>query len=148
MAAQASARPSLRRVPEPHPATPPVFDPTELRVRVDTAGGPGGQHANRARSRVTVELDLRTAISLDPDVRARLRGAFGDVVRATSSASRRQGENRRLAEARLARRVAEALDLPAPRRETRPTRAGVERRLATKRRRAQLKRDRSAGDDE
>ena len=94
---------------------PALIDPRDLTVRVDTAGGPGGQHANRTRSRVTVELDLRTA-SLDDQTRERLRAVFGDVVRATSSASRRQGENRRLAEERLRRRVALALDVPALRR--------------------------------
>ena len=126
---------------------PALIDPRDLTVRVDTAGGPGGQHANRTRSRVTVELDLRTA-SLDDQTRERLRAVFGDVVRATSSASRRQGENRRLAEERLRRRVAHALDVPAPRRPTAPTRAAEERRLAAKRRRAALKRLRSDADDE
>jgi ribosome-associated protein len=133
---------------DPGDAQPPAaIDPRDLTVRVDTAGGPGGQHANRTRSRVTIELDLRTA-SLDETTRERLRTVFGDVVRATSSASRRQGENRRLAEERLLRRVATALDEPAPRRPTAPTRAAEERRLAAKRRRAALKRLRSDADDE
>jgi ribosome-associated protein len=121
-------------------STPPtVFDPRELAVRTDTAGGPGGQHANRARSRVTVELDLRTA-SLDEATRERLRSVFGDVVRSTSSVSRRQGENRRLAEERLTRRVAAALEERTPRRRTAPTRSAVERRLDAKRRRSSVKR--------
>jgi ribosome-associated protein len=122
-------------------------DLDELTVRVDTAGGPGGQHANRARSRVTVELDLRTA-SLEPATRARLLEVFGDVVRATSSVSRRQGENRRLAEARLVRRIADALEVAPPRRATRPSRAAKERRLASKRRRSDVKRERATSDDD
>ncbi len=109
-------------------------------MRTDTAGGPGGQHANRTRSRVTVELDLRTAVSFDEPTRERLRDAFGDVVRATSSVSRRQGENRRLAEERLARRIAAALEVHAPRRRTAPTKGAVERRLEDKRRRSSVKR--------
>jgi ribosome-associated protein len=116
-----------------------VFDPRELIVRTDTAGGPGGQHANRTKSRVTVELDLRTATSIDEASRDRLRGVFGDVVRSTSSVSRRQGENRRLAEERLSRRLAAALEVRAPRRRTAPTRSAVERRLASKRRRSTVK---------
>ncbi len=121
-------------------APPPPFDPRELTVRTDTAGGPGGQHANRTKSRVTVELDLRTATSIDEPTRERLRGVFGDVVRSTSSVSRRQGENRRLAEERLARRVAAALEERTPRRRTAPTRSAVERRLSAKRRRSSVKR--------
>ncbi|HEV3327821.1 MAG TPA: peptide chain release factor-like protein [Acidimicrobiales bacterium] len=119
---------------------PPVFDPRELTVRTDTAGGPGGQHANRTKSRVTVELDLRTATSIDEATRERLRSVFGDVVRSTSSVSRRQGENRRLAEERLARRLAAALEVRTPRRRTAPTKSAVERRLESKRRRSSVKR--------
>ena len=122
-------------------------DPRDLSVRTDTAGGPGGQHANRTRSRVTVELDLRTAVSFDEATRARLREVFGDVVRATSSASRRQGENRRLAEERLARRLAAALEVRTPRRPTSPSKSAVERRLQAKRRRSSVKRLRTDLDE-
>ena len=125
----------------------PELDVRELVVRVDTAGGPGGQHANRTRSRVTVELDLRTATSFDEPTLARLREVFGDAVRATSSASRRQGENRRLAEERLRRRLAAALDVPVARRATRPSRASNERRLSSKKRRGDLKRRRGDLDE-
>jgi ribosome-associated protein len=129
-------------------ASPPVVvDPRELTVRTDTAGGPGGQHANRARSRVTVELDLTTVTSLDEPTRERLRDVFGDVVRATSSVSRRQGENRRLAEERLQRRLGAALEVRAPRRPTAPTTSAVERRLDAKRRRSTVKRLRSDLDE-
>ncbi len=119
----------------------------ELTVRTDTAGGPGGQHANRTRSRVTVELDLRSASSLDPETRERLRAVFGDVVRSTSSVSRRQGENRRIAEERLERRLAAALRPATTRRATAPSRSSVERRLSSKRRRSSLKRLRNDTDD-
>jgi ribosome-associated protein len=124
-----------------------VFDPRELIVRTDTAGGPGGQHANRTKSRVTVELDLRTATSIDEASRDRLRSVFGDVVRSTSSVSRRQGENRRLAEARLSRRLAAALEVRTPRRRTAPTKGAVERRLASKRRRSTVKKLRTELDE-
>jgi ribosome-associated protein len=129
-------------------ASAPRIDPKDLTVRADTAGGPGGQHANRARSRITVELDLTTATSLDEPTRARLREVFGDVVRASSSASRRQGENRRIAEERLERRIEVALDVPTPRRATRPKNSAVEQRLDSKRRRASLKRLRATDVDD
>lgn len=127
--------------------TASVVDLRDLRVRVDTAGGPGGQHANRTRSRVTVELDLRTARLPEP-ARARLRAAFGDVVRSTSSTSRSQAENRRRAEARLLARIDDALQVAAPRRPTAPSRAAVDRRIEEKRRRGSLKRLRGADDEE
>ena len=114
---------------------------------MDTPGGPGGQHANRTRSRVTVELDLRTATSFDEETKERLRAVFGDVVRATSSASRRQGDNRRTAEERLVRRVEAALRTPTPRSKTKPSKSSVERRLESKRRRSSVKRLRTELDD-
>ena len=123
------------------------IDPNDLSVRVDTPGGPGGQHANRTRSRVTVELDLRTATSFGPDALSRLREVFGDVVRATSSTSRSQAGNRRAAEERLVRRIEAALDTPAPRGKTRPSRSSVERRLQDKRRRSSVKRLRTDLDE-
>jgi len=123
------------------------IDPADLAVRVDTSGGPGGQHANRARTRVTVELDLRTATSFDAPTRERLRAALGDVVRSSSSASRSQADNRRAAEERLAHRVAAAMRPAAPRHATRPSRSSVERRLDEKRRRSSIKKMRRERDD-
>jgi ribosome-associated protein len=128
--------------------TPPVhIEASDLSVRVDTPGGPGGQHANRTKSRVTVELDLRTATSFDEQTRARLLDAFGDVVRSSSSASRSQADNRRAAESRLTSRVAAALEERPARRPTRPSRASVDRRIASKKRRSSVKRLRGDADD-
>jgi ribosome-associated protein len=124
-----------------------VIEPRDLKVRVDTAGGPGGQHANRTKSRVTVEIDLRSA-ALEPSVRARLVEAFGSVARSTSSASRSQAENRRTAEERLLGRLATALHEPVERRATKPTRAAVTRRLEAKRRRSSVKRLRGEVSDD
>jgi ribosome-associated protein len=137
-------------VPETTTHTPrrtPRLLPGDLVVRVDTPGGPGGQHANRTKSRVTVEVDLRTATSFDAATRARLREVFGDVVRATSSASRRQSDNRVAAEERLVRRLEAALHAPTPRTKTKPKRSAVERRLADKKRRGAVKRLRNELDD-
>jgi len=138
MAKDAASRASTRHV---------RINAADLRVRVDTPGGPGGQHANRTRSRVTVELDLRVATSFNETSRARLQEVFGPVVRASSSTSRSQGDNRRAAVERLERRVDAALDVAAPRSPTRPKRSAVERRLEDKRRRSSIKRLR-AGPDE
>jgi ribosome-associated protein len=124
-----------------------VIDPRDLRVRVDTAGGPGGQHANRTKSRVTVELDLRTA-SLDEVVRSTLVAAFGNVARSSSSASRSQLDNRRAAEARLRSRIEAALAEEPLRRPTTPTRSASAKRLDEKRRRSQVKRLRGDTSDD
>jgi len=117
---------------------------SELDWRATTSGGPGGQHANRALSRVEVRFDVARSASLGPRQRARLLDRLGPVVRASSSDERSQAQNRRIANERLAARLAAALRTDPPRRPTTPTRGSTERRLDGKRRRAEVKRSRTA----
>lgn len=111
----------------------------ELRWRFSRSGGPGGQHANTADTRVEVRFDILGSPSLDEGQRARLVERLGDEVRVVASDRRSQARNRELALERLAERLASALAVETPRRATRPTRASVQRRLEGKRRRAQRK---------
>ena len=120
----------------------------DILIRTSTPGGPGGQHANRTMSRVVVTLDIAHADSLDAAVRQRLLVALGPHVSVSSSSSRSQTQNRRLAQDHLAHRLADALHEDPERRATRPTRAAVNRRLEGKRRRAVIKSDRRIRDDE
>lgn len=111
----------------------------ELSWRFSRSGGPGGQHANTADTRAEVRFDIAASPSLGPRQRARLLERLGPEVRAVASDERSQARNRALALERLAERLAGALRVTAARRPTRPTRAGVERRLGTKRRQADRK---------
>lgn len=125
-----------------------VVDAADLEWRFSGSGGPGGQHANTANTRVELRLDVRHARSLGPRQRARLLEQLGDVVRVVASDERSQLRNRALARDRLARRLRGALTVQAARRPTRPTRGSKERRLADKRRRSERKTARSRpGDD-
>lgn len=117
----------------------------ELSWRFSGSGGPGGQHANTANTRVELIFDVATSPSLGPRQRARLLERFGPTVRVVASDERSQTRNRDLAMARLADRLATALRIETPRRPTRPTKASKQRRLDTKRRHAQRKRDRQTG---
>lgn len=114
----------------------------EIEWRFDTSGGPGGQHANRARTRVEVSFDVVASPSLSEEHRARLLSQLGGVVRATAGDGRSQTRNRELALERLRSVMAVALHETRPRRATRPSRTAKERRLAGKRRRAEVKRTR------
>ncbi|MDQ3569462.1 MAG: aminoacyl-tRNA hydrolase [Actinomycetota bacterium] len=113
---------------------------TELEWRFSGAGGPGGQHANTANTRVEVRLDVAHSPSLSPRQRARLLERVGPVVRVVASDERSQARNRQLALDRLRTRLAEALQVRRPRRATSPTTGSQERRLEAKRRRGQTKR--------
>ena len=111
----------------------------ELTWRFSRSGGPGGQHANTADTRVELRFDIAGSPSLGPRQRARLLDALGPEVRIVVSDERSQARNRELALARLAERLAGALRVMAPRRPTRPSKAAVARRLAGKRRQADRK---------
>ena len=119
-----------------------VIPLAELSWRFSRSGGPGGQHANTADTRVEVRFDIAGSPSLGPRQRARLLERLGPEVRVVASDERSQARNRDLAQRRLADRLREALRVEAPRRATKPTRASVQRRLQDKRRRADRKADR------
>lgn len=127
---------------------------SELRFRASRAGGPGGQHVNKAATRVEVTWDVAGSPSLSDAQRTQLLRRLGKrldargVLHVTSAASRSQWQNRQAAVERLHTVVADALKRRRPRKRTRPPRAAVERRLAEKRRRADTKRDRRHVDPE
>jgi len=114
----------------------------ELTWRYDTPGGPGGQHANRAATRVELRWDVQGSTSLDEADRGRLLAALGPAVVVTAADSRSQARNRDLAVERLRSVVGEALRPQRPRRTTKPSRAAKTRRLDAKRQRGEIKRNR------
>lgn len=115
----------------------------ELEETFSTSGGPGGQHANRAASRVTLAWDVETS-AIDPTLLRRIRRGLGEQAGrlvVTVDDSRSQWRNRQLARRRLAERIMEALRPPPPvRRPTRPSRSTRRARLDEKRRRGETKR--------
>lgn len=116
----------------------------ELEWRFSRSGGPGGQHANTASTRVEVRFDVARSTALGPRQRARLLQHLGPVVRAVAQDERSQARNRQLALERLRSRILDALVVRPARRPTRPTAASQEARMESKRRRSRLKRLRAA----
>jgi ribosome-associated protein len=112
---------------------------SEISWRATTAGGPGGQHANRTLSRVEVQFDVAASATLGPRQRARLLERLGPVVRASASESRSQAQNRHLALERLAAKLDDGLRVQPTRTPTRPTKGSQVRRVEAKRRRARTK---------
>ncbi|MFF9280150.1 alternative ribosome rescue aminoacyl-tRNA hydrolase ArfB [Streptomyces griseosporeus] len=124
----------------------------ELLWRFSRSSGPGGQHVNTTDSQVELRFDLARTEAL-PEVwkrRAleRLEPRLVDgVISVRASEHRSQWRNRETAAVRLAALLAEATaPPPKPRRPTRIPRGINERRLRTKKQRAEVKRGRSGRD--
>jgi ribosome-associated protein len=115
---------------------------SEIEWRFSPSGGPGGQHANRANTRVEARFDISGSPSLGPRQRARLRSRLGDVVRVVVDDERSQARNRAIALERLRDRLAAALKQEKSRRPTKPTKASKQQRLDAKRKRSEVKRQR------
>lgn len=111
----------------------------ELTWRFSRSGGPGGQHANTADTKVEVRFDIAGSPTLRDHHRTRLLERLGPELRVVAGERRSQARNREVALERLAERLAAALVVEAPRRPTRPTKASVRRRLDAKRRQSDRK---------
>jgi ribosome-associated protein len=125
----------------------------ELAWRFSRSSGPGGQGVNTTDSRVELSWDVTGSVALPPALLARvverLSGRLvNGVVTISASEHRSQWRNREAAAARLAALVASAIaPPPQTRRPTRPSRGSVERRIAGKKRRSEIKRNRRPDTD-
>jgi ribosome-associated protein len=131
-----------------------VIPATELHERFSRSSGPGGQGVNTADSRVELSWDLHASAALPERLRQRAAARLANrltngVLTVTASEHRAQLANRTAARERLAALLREAVaPPPPPRRATRPSKGAKERRLAEKKRRGQLKRNRRVGGEE
>lgn len=112
----------------------------EIEFRVSRSSGPGGQHANKAETRVEAVFDVEASSALTDVQKRRVVARAGLVIRAIAQDERSQLRNRELAVDRLVERLAVALRVERHRVPTRPSRAAKEQRLDAKKRRGQTKR--------
>jgi ribosome-associated protein len=115
---------------------------SEVELRASRSSGPGGQHANVTASRMEAVFDASSSPSLSEEQRRRICARIGPRVTAVAQDTRSQARNRELALERLRGRLASALHVQRPRRATKPTRSSRERRLGSKRKRSDVKRNR------
>jgi len=121
-----------------------AIDDNEIDERFVRASGPGGQNVNKVSSAVELRFDVR-ASSLPVDMKDRLIGLAGHrltadgVLLIDSREHRTQAQNREAARARLVALLQLAARRPKTRRPTRPRTAAREKRLASKKRRGEIK---------
>jgi ribosome-associated protein len=122
-----------------------VIPPHELRWRFSRSSGPGGQSVNTSDSRVELSYDVQRSLALSDALRERALGRLrprlvDGILNVTASEHRSQLRNREAALARLSELLDQALaSPPRRRRRTKPSRGSIERRIAGKRHRAELK---------
>ena len=120
----------------------------ELRFTSSRSSGPGGQHLNKTSTRVTLRFDLANSPSLSPEQKQLLRERLPTriskegVLRVVSQKTRSQAANRKTALQRFVELLQQSLEPRPQRKPLRMPSAAREKRIADKRRRGHLKRER------
>jgi len=117
----------------------------EILLTFARSAGPGGQNVNKVNSKAVLRWNIADSSSLPEDVKARFLQRFptrinqlGEVVLA-SDRQRDQPRNISDCYEKLRQLILAVLIAQRPRKQTRPSRGSVERRLQSKRQSAQRK---------
>jgi len=125
------------------------IDERELTFDYIRAAGPGGQNVNKVATAVQLRFDIWGNDSLPMDIKARLVKLAGrrvtneGVLIIEARRFRTQEQNRADAITRFITLIWKSLEAPKPRRKTRPTAGSREKRLQSKKKRSDVKRNRS-----
>lgn len=120
----------------------------ELTFKAVRSSGAGGQHVNKTSSKVVVQYDITASSALSEEERSRLlnklatRLTSNGVLILDSSDTRSQHKNKELVVQKLLEIIAQGLNKPKPRKNTKPSRASKLKRLREKKAQAEKKTNR------
>ncbi len=122
------------------------IDESELDYEFARSSGPGGQNVNKVETKVTLKWVIDDSAALSDDEKRRVSDVLASritkdgVLRVTSQRHRTREANRHAAIGRFIELIDDALEVRAPRKKTRVSRAAKRRRIEGKKRRGQVKR--------
>jgi ribosome-associated protein len=123
---------------------------TAMRFQFARSGGPGGQNVNKLNTKAELWIPLNALHGLSHRALDRLRTLAGrrlttsDELHLTAETERSQESNRAAVLDRLRELIVQAKHEPKPRKKTKPSYGAKQRRLASKKRRGELKAARRA----
>lgn len=130
-----------------------VIPKHELEFTASRAGGPGGQHVNKASTKITIRWNVKNTQALNPEQKQRVLERLvhqltteGDLI-IHSSSSRSQQQNKDMGLKKLAQTIRKALVVPRKRIATQVPQGVQEKRLQEKKRRSEKLKQRKIWDE-
>ena len=121
----------------------------ELRFSASRSSGPGGQHVNKASTRVTLKFDVTNSPSLTTEQKHLIfdhlttRISKKGVLRVVCQKTRSQAANKAIALERFTDLLQQALKPTVQRKPTKTSPAAKQKRIDEKKKRSQVKRERA-----
>jgi ribosome-associated protein len=125
----------------------------EFQFITSRSSGPGGQNVNKVNSKVELRFDIKNSSLLTDDqknillVKLATKITSEGILSVVSQRDRSQLSNKEDAIEKLYLLISKALRPVKPRKNTKPTKGSVERRLTSKRIKAEIKQNRQKLED-
>ena len=117
----------------------------EIKYKATKSSGPGGQHVNKTATKVEASFDLLNSKGLSHSEKERLLVKLSsklnseNILILTSSQTRSQLKNKKIVTQKLLHLLEEHLKVAKTRKKTKPSKSSIEKRLQSKKRKAQKK---------